>query len=129
MDFPVGTIFELPVPGSRFGAQYGDGRDEPRSFPAVVLGQFSDGALQLFVFHFEGQFQQVIPASVTATLKVLYNPNEYAAIQERIDGMQAQIDGLLKCVDDLAKASVEHSKAMGAVPEFDMDTFSAGSHT
>jgi hypothetical protein len=46
----VGSIVRFEAPGSRNT----DG--QPRVIPAVVLGQWPDGSLQLYALHFEGHF-------------------------------------------------------------------------
>lgn len=45
---PVGTIVTVMAPGSRSS----DGQE--RLIPAIVTGQWPDGSLQLYSFHFEG---------------------------------------------------------------------------
>lgn len=46
----IGSIVRVEARGSRST----DG--EPRLIPAIVLSQHEDGSLQLFCFHFEGQY-------------------------------------------------------------------------
>lgn len=73
MEFPqiaTGSIVRLTVPGNR------SSDDEPRQIPAIVLGQFpEDGTLQLFCFHFEGQFLQNAPA---ASVEVVFSASQRA---------------------------------------------------
>ena len=44
----VGTIVRLRAPGSR------DDNGQEREIPAIVLRQWPDGSLELYLFHFEG---------------------------------------------------------------------------
>lgn len=44
----VGAIVRITAPGSR------ETNGEERVIPAVVLGQYADGSLQLYAFHFMG---------------------------------------------------------------------------
>lgn len=46
---PVGTMVTVEAPGSR-----GEEENPPRMIPAVVTGQWKDGSLELYAFHFEG---------------------------------------------------------------------------
>lgn len=46
----VGSIVRFEAPGSR------NTNGEPRIVPAVVIGQWPDGSLQLYALHFEGHF-------------------------------------------------------------------------
>lgn len=104
LDFPIGAILAYPVPGTRFGSWHGE-TGEPHLVPAVVLGQFSDEAIKLFVLHFEGQFQAIVPAATAAGLEVLYDPREFRRLAQEaarsakvLADMQGQIDGLLQIV-------------------------------
>jgi hypothetical protein len=45
---PIGTIVCVVAPGSRAS------NGEERTIPAVVMGQWPSGNLQLYSFHFEG---------------------------------------------------------------------------
>jgi hypothetical protein len=105
-----GTIVEYAVPGSRFGSFGFDNGDGPQTVPAIVLGSFpGDGAIKLFVFHFEGQFQAVVPASTA--LPVLYSPDETGRLEQVIAEMQGQIASLLQCVDQLTQAKISAKPA------------------
>lgn len=46
----IGTIVTIEAPGSRSSS------GETRQIPAIVIGEWPDGSLQLFAFHFEGSF-------------------------------------------------------------------------
>ena len=58
----IGSIVSLVIPGGRST----DG--EPCQIPAMVIGQYDDGTLKLFCFHFEGQFMQLAPESAVSVL-------------------------------------------------------------
>ena len=47
---PIGTMVVVDAPGGR--GQEG----ETRQIPAIVLGQWQDGQVQLYALHFEGSF-------------------------------------------------------------------------
>ena len=47
---PIGTMVVVEAPGGR--GQEG----ETRMIPAIVLGQWQDGQVQLYALHFEGSF-------------------------------------------------------------------------
>ena len=47
---PIGTMVVVEAPGGR--GQEG----ETRQIPAIVLGQWQDGQVQLYALHFEGSF-------------------------------------------------------------------------
>ncbi|HYT09020.1 MAG TPA: hypothetical protein VEL77_15350 [Rugosimonospora sp.] len=102
-DFPIGTILAYPVPGTRFSSWHGDD-GEPHPVPAVVLGQFSDEAIKLFVLHFEGQFQQIVLAATAAQWQVLYRPGEIERLIQTVARMQREIDALLQIVERLSPA-------------------------
>src|SRR5436190_6295669 len=108
LDFPIGAILAYPVPGTRFGSWHGE-TGEPHLVPAVVLGQFSDEAIKLFVLHFEGQFQAIVPAATAATLEVLYDPREFRRLAKAVADMQGQIDGLLQIVKHTQGSPVQES--------------------
>ena len=46
----TGTLARVTAPGSR------NIEGKTRVIPAIVMGQWPDGSLQLFCFHFEGSF-------------------------------------------------------------------------
>ena len=46
--FEVGDIVRIVAPGSR------ETNGEARLVPAIVLGQYQDGSLALYCFHFQG---------------------------------------------------------------------------
>lgn len=49
-EIAIGSIVRLTVSGTR------SSEGEPCQIPAIVLGQYDDGVVRLFCFHFEGQF-------------------------------------------------------------------------
>lgn len=123
----TGTILLYPVPGSRLTDD--DGASRP--VPAVVLDRYSDGAVKLFVLHFEGQFQAVISAHAAAELEVLYRPKE----SERLDRltlvvkeMRKQIESLQKTVAQLTVAP-KPARELKDTPEFPKNKVSTAGKT
>lgn len=45
---PIGTVVCVEAPGSRVS------NGESRTIPAIVTGQWPDGSLEVYGFHFEG---------------------------------------------------------------------------
>ena len=49
MEIEIGSIVTFEMPGSR------ETSGVAQRVPAIVLGQWPDGSLQLYAFHFQGQ--------------------------------------------------------------------------
>ena len=66
---PVGTMVTVEAPGGR-----GD-NGLTRTIPAVVLGQWGDGSLQLYALHFEGSFlMNSVPYEMTKPIEQAQKP-------------------------------------------------------
>ena len=80
-DVQVGSIVRILAPGSR------ESDGEQRVIPAVVIGQWPDGSLQLYALHFQGSpvlMNSVRPQSV----EVAFNPE---AIHRRLVEREKQL--------------------------------------
>jgi hypothetical protein len=62
---PIGTMVTIEAPGGR-----GD-NGLTRTIPAVVLGQWADGQVQLYALHFEGSF--LINAIPLESIKIVHS--------------------------------------------------------
>src|SRR5215475_2220120 len=80
-DISVGSMVRILAPGSR------ESDGEQRVIPAVVIGQWPDGSLQLYALHFQGS--PVLMNSVRSQdVEVVFDPG---AIQRRLAELERQL--------------------------------------
>lgn len=85
----VGAIVRVTAQGSR------DTNGETRIIPAVVIGQWADGTLQLYCLHFQG----------SALLANSVRPEDVEMVLSRTE-MDAIFDGINKRLTDLENQMV-----------------------
>lgn len=102
----VGSIVRIVAPGSRTS----DGQE--RIIPAVVIGQWPDGSLQLYCLHFEGSplLANAVPLE---TVEMVFSRGEFDAILEsqnrRITELENQLVQLT-CSKTGSKPEAQHMK-------------------
>lgn len=72
----VGAIVRFEAPGSR------DSEGQTRVIPAVVLGQWPNGNLQLYAFHFEGA-PSLVHSIPLDRVELVFSRAESDQIEER----------------------------------------------
>lgn len=76
----VGSIVRIAAPGTR-GT---DGR--PRIIPAVVLGQWPDGSLQLYAMHYEGS--NLVYSIPLADVEIVFSRSQLVSLDERLTELE-----------------------------------------
>jgi hypothetical protein len=80
----TGTMVRYTAPGSR------NTEGVPRIVPAVVLGQWPDGSLQLYALHFEGAF--LVNAAPLGDVDI--PPDRCRDMEERIAELENRVAAL-----------------------------------
>lgn len=91
--FETGAIVRFLAPPSR------SSEGETLPIPAIVLKQWEDGGLQLFAFHFEGQFLQhwVDPRSVER-VEGPQRADEIANLRKQLSNVSNGVEGRIKAL-------------------------------
>jgi hypothetical protein len=102
---PIGTMVRFTAPGSR------NTEGVPRIIPAVVLGQWADGSLQLYALHFEGAF--LVNSIPYADVEILSTDLEglLQACGRRMAEMEEKLDKMMQEIEDLQKAWIDSNAA------------------
>jgi hypothetical protein len=83
----VGSIVRFEAPGSR------DAEGQTRVIPAVVIGQWPNGSLQLYALHFEGSF--LVNAIPLEAVELVWSRIESDAVieslQQRVTELENQV--------------------------------------
>lgn len=84
----IGSSVRVMAPGSRTS----DG--EPRMIPAVVLGQWPDGSLQLYGLHFEGS-PLLVNSISPDQVEMVFSRSEFDAICEGFNRRITELENQL----------------------------------
>jgi hypothetical protein len=82
--FCIGSIVRIKAPGSR------ESEGEERDIPAVVIGQWSNGDLQLYALHFQGS-PVLINAIPVERVEVVWENSLFEGLVRRVAELERKL--------------------------------------